>query len=253
MLKIFIVVGFVLVAVFYFSNNSFIKKQNTTPLNINSNDSHSPVPKNRIEITFDEREYVLVYEPLSGKTISLIPNFTQKRSAMAIAEENSCTTASSGGFYTKEDKPLGLFITGGKTFGKRVNTSSLLTGFFYVTSNGETYIDSEANDEHPIVLQSGPLFTSDKPFPTKTDEYARRNLVIEDLNGHEYITTIFSKENTYDGPQLTDMPAILFSIKFPFRVQRALNLDGGSASFFKLDNDFIVSEIVAVGSVLCIK
>lgn len=250
------VIGTILIAlvVFYFYHRlPKPDEQKTAPLNVSIDLSPSPSPEHIITITFEEKGYKLVYEPLRGKTIRLIPNFTEKRSASAIAEENSCKVASSGGFYTKADKPLGLFKTDGKVLGNRVNNSSLLTGFLYVTDTGEAYIDSEVTDEHPIILQSGPLFTSNKPYPTQRDEYARRNMVIEDTDGHEYIATIFGSENTYSGPKLSDMPNILFSFNAPFRIQRALNLDGGSASFFKLSNDFMVSEIVAVGSVICIK
>lgn len=252
MLKIFLALGLVIVLGYYFYSSPFRTGGETPPLSVSIDISPSSAPQNKIEITFGERRYRLVYEPLQGKTIRIIPNFTEKRSATVIAEENSCTTASSGGFYTKEDKPLGLFKTDNKVLGEKVNNSSLLTGFLYITKTGEVYIDSEVNTEHPMIIQSGPLFTSNKPYPTRTDEYARRNLVIEDTNGQEYIATIFGAENTYDGPQLTDLPEILFSIKSPFHVQRALNLDGGSASFFKLANDFTTSEIVAVGSVICI-
>jgi len=254
MIKTFLgAIVIVLLLFYFFQYSPKITEQKTTPLSVSIDISPSPLPKNKVDITYHERRYVLVYEPISGKALSLIPNFTEKRSALSIAEENSCKAASSGGFYTKEDKPLGLFITDGKIYGQRINNSSLLTGFFYMTDSGEIYIDSEVENNHPTILQSGPLFTSNRPYPTRTDEYARRNVIIEDINGAEYIATIFGSENTYDGPQLSDMPAILFSITSPFRVQRALNLDGGSASFFMIANHFTASEIVAVGSVICIK
>jgi hypothetical protein len=253
MFRIFIALGLIVVLFLYFYWNSSQSERQNIPEQTGANTTPSPSPKNSIEIRFDERDYILAYESLNGKTISLIPNFTEKRSASAIAEENSCTVASSGGFYTKEDRPLGFFKANNEVVAQKVNNSTLLTGYFYVDGRGEAYIDSEAEGTHPIILQSGPLFTSDRPYPTRTDEYARRNMVIEDINGHEYIATIFSAENSYDGPQLMDMPDILFSISSPFRVQRALNLDGGSASFFKSSNGFEVSEIVAVGSVICLK
>lgn len=250
--KIFIAVVFIGLLLFYFyTYTPKIAEQKTVVLDRETT-SPSPTPKNSIQLVFDNRHYTLVYEPITGKKIRLIPNFAEKKSAAAIAEENSCLIASSGGFYTKEDKPLGLFKFNNKIVGQKINNSSLVTGFLYVDDSGGIYINDEVVDDYPTILQSGPLFTNSKLYPTKSDEYARRTVVIEDDNRKEYLATIFGTENTYDGPRLSDLPTIIFSIKNPFQVQRVLNLDGGSASFFKATNGFTVSEIVAVGSIICI-
>lgn len=215
------------------------------------NPTPSPLPVNSINISFNKRAYKILYEDITDKTLTLIPNFIEKNSAGSLSESNLCTVSSSGGFYTKENKPLGLYKKDGEIINRQIHTSSLLTGFLYQTKDGKIGISEEPPVDAPDIVQTGPLFESGRKFNSRQDEYARRIVVIEDTKGNEYIATAVGNENTFDGPLLSELPTILFSITSPFKVNRALNLDGGNASFFKSESGYTVSELVAVGSLLC--
>ncbi len=244
---------FIITFLFLYFRESFVEQTSVNPSENSSDRSSTGQPANRLVLSYNSKSYQLVYEKVHGRVISLIPNFEEKRSGSSIAAEHACQIASSGGFYTPENKPLGLFRTGDNELGRVSNNRSLLTGFLYAFEDGTIGIDSEPPANASTVLQAGPLFENGNYFPTRQDEYARRIVVIEDTQGNEYIGAVTSTENSYEGPQLSDLPPLLFSIDSPFQVNRALNLDGGSASFFKDSSGFMLSEIVAIGSVLCFK
>lgn len=210
-------------------------------------------PARYVSTSYNNQNYIIYYSPLLNKEISLIPNFTSPISGSRLAEKSSCTVASSGGFYTKENTPLGFFKTNGNTLSRNITKTNLITGYFYITDKGTPHIGAEAPENAPTILQTGPLFTSSDLFPTKIDEPARRIVIIEDTNGMLYIAGVVSEENSFSGPFLSDIPPVIFSIREPFKVHRVLNLDGGAASFYRDETGFSLPELVRIGSMVCIK
>lgn len=253
-LKLFVFVCFIcligfiaIVRLFPQTNPSPIATPSLTPL-----PQTTPASPLHIKHTLNGVPYIVYYAPISNRTLSLLPNFDNPRAAQVVAEEHHCAVASSGGFYTPDRKPVALFRTNSKSYSDVVSTSSLLTGFFYLDRKGNPHIGASYPSDAPTVFQSGPLFTSNMPFPSSTDEEARRIVVIESTTGELFVAAIVQEQYAFSGPYLSDMPAILFSIKEPFTVARALNLDGGSASFYKDESGFALPELVYVGSILCL-
>ena len=208
--------------------------------------------KSRI-ISYGNNEYRLVYEPLAGREILLIPNFNEKQLSSSIIETHKCTIASSAGFYTTENTPLGLFKIDGVELGTNKNNSSLLTGYLYISNNGTIMIESTYRDDFSTALQSGPLFTKAQTFTSKQDEHARRIVIIADTAGEYYLASLYQDSNNFSGPLLSEIPRILYSADSPLSVNKILNLDGGSASFFYNGSDKSVSELVPVGGVICVR
>lgn len=210
-------------------------------------------PVNIITVDFENNKYQIFYSKLSGREIRLVPNFSQKKLAQDLVTENTCQTSINGGYYTEEGKPLGLFIINGYTYSENVTGSSLLTGYFYLDETGKPAIDSNYQNQSSIIMQTGPLFLNNKKLATAVDEQARRSVLIEDLNGDIYALSIIIENEQFNGPMLSDLPPILFSIETPFKVVKGLNLDGGSASAYFSEDGFKLTELSTVGSIICAK
>lgn len=182
-------------------------------------------------------------------------------------EQNNCRYGINGGFYTTDDKPLGLFRSHGETLSKQIE-SSLLTGVFYQTADNSLFIDTTTFARGPLAngartdslsfaLQSGPYFTTESGLKIKDDEYARRMLVAQDAQGDFSFIAITEQENTHSGPLLADLPNIIKELNsinlnaIPYTLNAILNLDGGSASAFYSQNGTKLMEITPIGSLLC--
>ncbi len=216
--------------------------------------SSSKQPENFIDFQLNNANFVIYFSKISGKTIKLIPNFEKKQSALAIASQENCQLAVNGGFYTTEGMPLGLFIADGKIYNEQLeDKNSFLNGFFIVDVDGSVYLEKSPKTASYIALQSGPFISQNKLLDITIDENARRVILIKDVSGSIYVAVVVNKESNYSGPTLKELPIIVFSAHFPFTVEAALNLDGGSASFYFEKDNISLSELTPVGSVICIK
>lgn len=191
----------------------------------------------------------------------LIPNFSEKLFGENIAKDNNCDVAINGGFYKGDHTPLGLFMTQGNTIRKAVK-SSVANGFFWQEKLGARHTSPQApvNLENlNFILQSGPYFkVRNRILNLINDGRARRSLIGEDANNNLYFISVITKQNSYSGPYLADLPVIfsLSQVQEELPLTTILNLDGGGASFFySRDNEgeFILSALSPVGSVICVK
>lgn len=215
-----------------------------------------------ITVKLNDKNYIVNSLPIpQNKKIILIPNFTQKEFGQNIAEKENCSYAINGGFYTKNDTPLGLFTLDGKAISKEIQ-SNLVNGFFGENYVGTRFLEKTAPDNNSklhFIFQSGPLVrVGNYQLKIVNDEMDRRSLIGKDGKNNYYMVSITQKENSLRGPLLSDIAQIFFqaSIQKEIPFTQLLNLDGGSASFFYAKeqyNEFILSEITPVGSLLCVK
>lgn len=218
-------------------------------------------PGERIDVSSDLETYILwMMEIPPSASLKLIPNFTQREDAETIAKANNCEIAINGGFYLSEGKPLGLFVTDGQTYGEEIQ-SNLATGFVWQERGGSLFIhldkplDLQALD---FILQTGPyIVVGERKLKLVDDEPARRSLVTQTREKKLFAVVVTEKENTLSGPLLADIPVILSrpEVKKVIDFETAINLDGGSASFFyakQFGNPFVFSELKSVGSLLCV-
>lgn len=203
------------------------------------------------EVTTTQGTYVVYVQKINPNNVTLIPNFTEKKSSKTLTLENECDYGINGGFYTADDKPLGLFH-GGTIDQRTVHTESLFNGFLYKANGGDFGITSEdfnfRDTSMEFMFQSGPLVSPQTNLQIRSDEQARR-MVVARAGTTYYFIGITEEENTNNGPYLEELPDVLASLNLS--IDQALNLDGGAASAFKSENGVHLGEVLPIGSFLC--
>lgn len=170
--------------------------------------------------------------------------------------EKQCKSLISAGFYTNENKPIGLFVYEGRKI-KNLIANNLFNGIFSININNEAKITNEIKYENLRVgLQSGPIIMKDGEsiaLNVKNDKKSRRIVVaISDLK--EIIFFVFyNKESVFTGPYLKDLPYALklSEEKIGIKISDAINLDGGTASSFYTEY-LNLSELTPIGSYFCL-
>lgn len=217
--------------------------------------SPTPPPQS-IDVTIQEKSYriawLLVLHP---SALSLLPNFTQKRTAQSFIDTKECTHVINGGFYTTDYQPTGLFVAQGKTV-RTTNPNALLNGYFVIEPDNTASIQyAPPESSVRIALQTGPILMkggSPVKLTIRDDDFARRVGLGINKNGSTIFFVIYDPENTWSGPKLADTPIILSNILTRLAITDAINLDGGSASAF-IRGDFSLQELVSVGSFFCVQ
>ena len=263
MLRKIILVLIVGIAAFFFFNGKKEKSVVVEPIRTMTTPTLHPSPTQNaqsnlktIEVPYEKQILRIYIKPIANDAaITLIPNFSTKLSSSELVKKQTCDVAINGGFYTKEDEPLGLFTIGSKTYGAEIS-SRLVTGFLAYTDETLS-ITSVSPEESTFALQTGPLFTLPRSTPLSMvdDEFSRRSLIAEGEEGTFYTISMHDRDNLFSGPKLADVPVLLSIKKVQDEVPltKALNLDGGSASFFYSKEDTIhLSELITIGSGLCI-
>ncbi|MBI5613482.1 phosphodiester glycosidase family protein [Candidatus Gottesmanbacteria bacterium] len=208
-------------------------------------------------VTVNDRSYAYdFFRVPRTSTLELIPNFATRLPSKSIAFQYNCTYAINAGFYDKAYKSLGLFVTDKKIFGATI-ASALLNGFFEVDDNNRADIQQTQNSATHITLQSGPLLMlNGKPLllKIKNDEFARRSIAAISKNGDILFFSLFLPDSEISGPLLQNLPDVLMEINKnqKLNISDALNLDGGSASFFK-GKELYLEELTTVGGVFCVR
>ncbi len=198
-------------------------------------------------VTIGNRTLGIYSQPITSSLI-LIPNFDEKKAASKILEEHTCQYGVNGGFYTKDYKPIGLFITNGQQHS--AVTSDPTFNAFLVNIDGKLSITRSVPDSTAtFALQSGPYMTPTITLRLRNDSAERRMMVARTTDNHWYFIAMTEINNTFSGPNLADVPKILGDL--PIDVAEALNLDGGSASAFYSASGVHLGELTLIGSLLC--
>ena len=209
-------------------------------------------------VSFGTNTYAYDFISVSTPSaISVIPNFSEKKESRSLMEGNSCTDAINGGFYTKSDSPLGLFRINNHDIGPEIE-SRLVDGFFWADDQGRIAISSQLPEQSVrFAIQIGPMLISKGDtilLSINKDTHARRMIVAQTTDGLIIFASVYNAESVFDGPKLSDVPAILerISKKENLTISEAINLDGGSASAY-YHGDTSLSELTFIGSLFCIK
>ncbi len=248
----FTILILLVIALVVFYNKMYTPLQTLTQLQSSPNLLPSPPS---ILVTLENTPYAIYLQKISHPNlVSLIENFKTKDLSTTLYADNHCLSGVNGGFYTKDDKPLGLFYANGTWLNRQPHTASLFNGYVYKTKTGELKIDTTIPplDSVNFLFQSGPLFTSASRPSITNDEPARRILLGKTNTDELYFMAITEKNNTNSGPLLTNLPRIIQELNKETMKQFNLfiNLDGGSASAF-ITKDVQLTEFVPVGSFLC--
>ena len=187
--------------------------------------------------------------------LTLIPNFDTPIRGSAIVSQQKCAFAINGGFYSEGNTPLGAFI--GNGYEQPTALKSALFNGFLGFSESKAVITKAFDSSSTFILQSGPLLhydTSSLPLAIQNDEHARRSAVITTNDGKILFATFYIRDSIYNGPLLGDLPMILneFASIEGIAIDSALNLDGGSATYFK-SPDTELPELSPIGSLFCLQ
>ncbi|MFV1917617.1 MAG: phosphodiester glycosidase family protein [Patescibacteria group bacterium] len=210
------------------------------------------------DLTINEEEFKVAWVKIGDtKNLKLFPNFTEKLTAKKAKENTQCSTLISGGFYTEDSTPTGLFISEGRQLKSHIR-NQLFDGVFSIDYNEKPKITSFFPEENlRLGLQTGPTLMKDGESTSLnlvSDKPARR-VVIALTEDHSIVFLAFyKKDSVFLGPKLENLPVSVkyTSDKIGLKIVDALNLDGGSASAF-ITKDTQLSELTPIGSYFCIR
>lgn len=144
---------------------------------------------------------------------------------------NGCLAGVNGGFFQEDFRPLGLMVAAGQKI-HRLENSKLLSGVIYCDDKGIHLMRRAAFVDHPEItalLQAGPyLIEGGLPVrglsPRNSD---RRTFIATDWRRNWGI-------GTCSPLTLEELAELLSTVPFVtgWRIDRAINLDGGSSSAF---------------------
>ena len=219
-----------------------------------------PPPSGKEVPTVEVNQTVFTYDVIrvaTASAVTLLPNFTEKQDAQSIRTANGCTSVVNGGFYTENNRPLGLFQIGTRVYGPS-SQSALVNGYIWVDAQENFFITSEIPEvSRRFALQSGPLLLFNGqtlPLTIHNDTGARRMAAAKTMDNALLFLAVYTEDSVFDGPLLADLPLVIEKISDEEKldIAEAINLDGGSASVF-YQGETTISELTPVGSLFCIK
>jgi uncharacterized protein YigE (DUF2233 family) len=171
-----------------------------------------------------------LFSPKSA-TLRVIDNPISENDLATLMPRENCLAGVNGGYFDPENKPVGLLISDGKVVAP-FRKARLLSGVMIV-SNGRTQLlrvaEYSSKRKATAALQCGPfLVDRGQPVAGLNDtRSARRSFIV--TGGSDRAAIGFCSAVT-----LAQLGRILATpeIAPDVKVQRALNLDGGSSSAF---------------------
>lgn len=252
LLTLLIIIGFII----YFLYFTYQDQK----LSFNQNDSISLENQSQsnsyIDLNYEEKVIRVIWHKVGEiNKMHLYPNFEKHIPSSDFLDNNNCRSLFSGGFYTPESKPIGLFISEGEKLASS-QKNVLFNGYFSISYQGNVEISSQVSFSNPrIALQSGPLlFIENRELKLNLfdDKQSRRIVLGKTIDNEIIFLAIYNPSSVFLGPLLSDLPSIItdFEMNSIFDFESVINLDGGSASFFYNTNHKL-EEIVSVGSYFC--
>lgn len=234
---------------------------NSQPASIVSTPTPTPksseTNKQSVVIDIEELPMRISWVKVDPKNLDLYSNLQEKLTSTIIRAQKNCQVLVNAGFYSKENKHLGLLISNYEIFSKTLS-SSLFNGFFSVDENGANINTSPPANSSRLAIQSGPilLYNNDARIITisNNDEPARRIVAATTSDTQVLFLAIHRDGSELQGPYLTQVPNILssFENETGININNAINLDGGSASVFITDSVYL-PEVTQIGSYFCAK
>lgn len=219
--------------------------------------SPSPIPPDQsVDVAHDGISYRIAWLPIPDPSkLTLLSNFTQKRTARSLIDGDECAQVVNGGFYTTDGEPTGLFTSDGQTT-RDASPNAFLNGYLVVDRDNDASIRPSPPEESVrIGLQTGPILIRDGntiALTIRDDEFARRIIAAITQNSEIVFLALYDPDNPWSGPKLADTPYILSKVTARLHLTDAVNLDGGSASAF-IRGDLSLDELTPVGSFFCVR
>lgn len=197
--------------------------------------------------TGEEAKLDLALFSTKSATLRVIDNPTGADDLAAVIRRTRAVAGVNGGYFDPQDAPLGLLISDGKLIAP-LRKARLLSGVMVVTKGRVELLRSaeySPKKSATAALQCGPfLVEGGRPVSGLNDTRSARRTFI--LTGGDRAALGFCSSVTL--AELGDIlatPGIVADLK----VQRALNLDGGSSSAFWFNGEngpFSIRELKRV-------
>lgn len=211
----------------------------------------------RKEIVFNQEKFTVISIKVENiENIVLGSNLLEKYSSDELFARLDCTVLISGGFYTKENTPVGLFIEDGN-LSKNFLTNHLFDGVFSINFSLTPRITREVpKDGLKYAVQSGPMLIENsfiQKLSIRNDKPARRVVAATTGDNEIVFMIIYDEISKLVGPDLKDLPNILdvWQTESGISLADAINLDGGSASAF-ISEEIKLTESSPIGSYFCL-
>ncbi|HYJ06559.1 MAG TPA: phosphodiester glycosidase family protein [Chthoniobacterales bacterium] len=180
--------------------------------------------------TGEEAKLDLALFSTKSATLRVIDNPTGADDLAAVIRRTRAVAGANGGYFDPQDVPLGLLISDGKLIAP-LRKARLLSGVMVVTKGRVEllrYAEYSSKKNATAALQCGPfLVDGGKAVPGLNDTRSARRTFI--LTGGDRAAIAFCSSVTLaELGEILATPGIVADLK----VQRALNLDGGSSSAF---------------------
>ncbi len=203
----------------------------------------------------DERATIdLALLSTKSATLRVIDNPAGEGNLAAVMRRENYLAGVNGGYFDPENKPVGLLISDGKVIAP-LRKARLLSGVMIV-SDGRIQllrvVEYSSKRRATAALQCGPfLVDRSQPVPGLNDTRAARRTFVA-IGGPDRAAIGFCSDVT-----LAQLGKILATpgVAPDLKVQRALNLDGGSSSAFWFAGErgpFSISEQKTVRDFLAI-
>jgi len=211
----------------------------------------SPLPQQAQEIKFEDKIYTVYwYEVQNAEGLMLKANFDQQESALTLQQKNNCEFLVNAGFYSTDNKPIGMWQSEQDKLFTRPEENQLFNGYVYRTGDVVFIGDLVPKVHGEWALQTGPILRlngENRKLAIRNDKPRRRMIAATD-NGSVMFFAITLKNSDFEGPYLEDLPKILGLVGV--KIKDAINLDGGSASAL-LTPDVSLHEANPIGSFFC--
>lgn len=159
---------------------------------------------------------------------------------------NGCIAGVNGGFFHPDYAPLGLMISASERFGKWATSGSLTSGVISSNSDGIDLLRRSAfrdREDTTALLQAGPYLVENAEEVAGLDDSAsrRRSVILTDWRGNWAIASTSSLTLAETAEVFSDPDVIP-----EWKVNRALNLDGGTSCGFYFDRNEADGEDIAL-------
>jgi uncharacterized protein YigE (DUF2233 family) len=198
--------------------------------------------------TGEEATLNLALFSTKSATLRVIDNPTGADDLAAVMRRSRAVAGVNGGYFDPQDVPLGLMISDGKLIAP-LRKARLLSGVM-LASKGRVellrYAEYSAKKNAQAALQCGPfLVDGGRPVPGLNDVRSARRTFVLTGGGDRAALGFCSSVTLAEAGEILATPGIVPDLK----VQRALNLDGGSSSAFWFngaDGPFSIRELKRV-------
>jgi exopolysaccharide biosynthesis protein len=196
----------------------------------------------------EEAKLDLALFSTKSATLRVIDNPTGADDLAAVVRRTRAVAGVNGGYFDPQDAPLGLLISDGKLIAP-LRKARLLSGVLAVTKGRVEllrYAEYSARKNATAALQCGPfLVDGGRPVPGLNDTRSARRTFILTAGADRAAIGFCSSVTLAELGAILATPGIVPDLK----VQRALNLDGGSSSAFWFNGEngpFSIRELKTV-------